>query len=146
MTILDDRAIPTPVDENVPELHEQEMMLNVGPSHPAMHGVIRILAKLSGEHIIESEIEIGYLHRAFEKHTEHCTWNQAIIYTDRLNYVSSCINNVGYCMAVEKLLGVELPPRGQYVRTLLCEISRIADHLTCVGAAAMELGAFTVFM
>lgn len=146
MAILDERTIPNAVLDTVPEFHEQEMMLNIGPSHPAMHGVIRILARLSGEHVLESEVEIGYLHRAFEKHCENTTWNQAIIYTDRLNYVSSCINNVGYCMAVEKLLGIQLPPRGQYIRTMLCEISRIADHLTCVGAAAMELGAFTVFL
>jgi NADH-quinone oxidoreductase subunit D len=91
-------------------------------------------------------VEIGYLHRAFEKSCEEATWNQALIYTDRLNYVSTCINNVGYCMAVEKLLEVEVPLRGQYIRTMLCEISRIADHLTCVGASAMELGGFTVFL
>ena len=146
MTVIDDKQIPPPVGEQATELHEHEMLINIGPSHPAMHGVIRILSKLSGEHVLESEVEIGYLHRAFEKHCENSTWNQAIIYTDRLNYVSPVINNVGYCMAVEKLLGVEIPPRGQYIRTLLCEVSRIADHLTCVGAAAMELGAFTVFL
>ena len=122
------------------------MLLNVGPAHPAMHGIIRIIAQTSGEMVVDSEVEIGYLHRAFEKSCEDSTWNQALVYTDRLNYVSACINNVGYCMAVEKLLGVELPPRGQYLRTLLCEVSRVSDHLTCVGASAMELGAFTVFL
>ncbi len=129
-----------------PEFQTQDMLLNVGPSHPAMHGIIRIITKLQGELVVDSDVEIGYLHRAFEKHTEGCTWNQALIYTDRLNYVSTCINNVGYCLAVEKLLGIELPARGQYIRTLLSEISRISDHLTCVGAQAMELGAFTVFL
>lgn len=122
------------------------MLLNVGPAHPAMHGIIRIIARTSGEMVVDSEVEIGYLHRAFEKSCEDSTWNQALVYTDRLNYVSACINNVGYCMAVEKLLGIELPPRGQYLRTLLCEVSRVSDHLTCVGASAMELGAFTVFL
>ncbi|MCC6475898.1 NADH-quinone oxidoreductase subunit D [bacterium] len=133
-----------PPDE--PEFQHQEMMLNIGPSHPAMHGIIHIKAKLEGELVIESEVDIGYLHRAFEKSCEEATWNQAIIYTDRLNYVSAAINNIGYCMAVEKLLGVTLPPRGQYIRTLMSEISRIGDHLTCVGASAMELGGFTPFL
>ena len=120
-----------------PEFQQKEMLLNIGPAHPAMHGIIRIQTKLEGELIVESDVEIGYLHRAFEKSCEESTWNQAIIYTDRLNYVSAAINNVGYCMAVEKLLGIELPPRGQYIRTLVCEISRIGDHLTCVGASEM---------
>jgi NADH-quinone oxidoreductase subunit D len=129
-----------------PEFRTQEMLLNMGPSHPAMHGIVKIAVKLQGELVVDADIEIGYLHRAFEKSCEACTWNQAIIYTDRLNYVSPIINNVGYCMAVEKLLGIEIPPRGQYIRTLLCEVSRVADHLTCVAAAAMELGAMTVFL
>lgn len=133
-----------PVSE--PEFRQEEMLLNVGPSHPAMHGIIRIITKLQGELVMDSEIELGYLHRAFEKSCECSTWNQALIYTDRLNYVSPAINNIGYCMAVEKLLDLELPKRGQYIRTMLCEISRIADHLTCVGAAAMEMGAFTAFL
>jgi NADH-quinone oxidoreductase subunit D len=137
-----ERAVP----ETEPEFTQQEMLLNVGPSHPAMHGILRIIAKLQGELVVASDVEIGFLHRAFEKSCEASTWNQALIYTDRLNYVSTCINNVGYCLAVEKLLEIDLPPRGQYIRTMLCEISRLADHLTCVGAAAMELGAFTVFL
>ncbi len=136
----------TAIPSEEPEFQTQDMLLNIGPSHPAMHGIIRIVTRLQGELVVDSEVEIGYLHRAFEKHSEDCTWNQAIIYTDRLNYVSPVINNVGYCMAVEKLLGVTIPPRGQYIRTMLCEVSRIADHLTCVGAQAMELGAFTVFL
>jgi NADH-quinone oxidoreductase subunit D len=145
-SLIEQLDIQTAVPPATTEFREHEMILNVGPSHPAMHGILRIITKLSGEHVLESEVEIGYLHRAFEKSCEDSTWNQALIYTDRLNYVSACINNVGYCMAVEKLLEVEVPPRGQYIRTLLCEISRIADHLTCVGASAMELGAFTVFL
>jgi NADH-quinone oxidoreductase subunit D len=134
------------ISETEAEFTQQEMLLNVGPSHPAMHGIITIRTRLQGEMVVDSEVEIGYLHRAFEKSCEASTWNQALIYTDRLNYVSTCINNVGYCLAVEKLLDIELPPRGQYIRTMLCEISRLADHLTCVGAAAMELGGFTVFL
>jgi NADH-quinone oxidoreductase subunit D len=128
-------TLDTAVLTGEPEFQQKEMMLNIGPAHPAMHGIIRILTKLEGELVVESDVEIGYLHRAFEKSCEESTWNQAIIYTDRLNYVSAAINNVGYCMAVEKLLGVEVPPRGQYIRTLLSEISRVSDHLTCVGAS-----------
>jgi NADH-quinone oxidoreductase subunit D len=122
------------------------MMLNIGPAHPAMHGIIRIVTKLDGERIQEAEVEIGYLHRGFEKMAEVVDYNGVIPYTDRLNYVSPLINNMGYCMAVEKLLGISVPERCQYIRVILSEISRITDHLTCVGATAMELGAFTVFL
>ena len=121
-------------------------MLNIGPAHPAMHGIIRIVAKLDGEQIEDTEVEIGYLHRGFEKMAEVVDYNGVIPYTDRLNYVSPLINNMGYCMTVEKLLGIEVPERCHYVRVILSEISRISDHLTCVGASAMELGAFTVFL
>jgi NADH-quinone oxidoreductase subunit D len=128
------------------EIPAQEMFLNMGPSHPSMHGVVRIMVRISGERIVWSDVEIGYMHRAFEKQCEHNTWNTAIVYTDRLNYVSPIINNVGYCMAVEKLLGITVPERGEYARVLVSEASRVADHLTCIGAAIMELGAFTVFL
>jgi NADH-quinone oxidoreductase subunit D len=129
-----------------PELETRDMMLNIGPAHPAMHGIIRIVAELDGEQIQSADVEIGYLHRAFEKMSETVDYNGVIPYTDRLNYCSSLINNMGYCMAVEKLLGIEVPERCHYVRVILSEIARIADHLTCVGASAMELGAFTVFL
>jgi len=122
------------------------MMLNIGPAHPAMHGIIRIVTKLDGEQIQEADVEIGYLHRGFEKMSEVVDYNGVVPYTDRLNYVSPLINNMGYCMSVEKLLGISVPERCHYVRVILSEISRISDHLTCVGASAMELGAFTVFL
>ena len=89
------------------------MLLNIGPSHPAMHGIIRIIAELDGERVVSSEVEIGYLHRAFEKHSEQSGYLQVIPYTDRLNYVSPLINNVGYCLAVEKLFGLEITERAQ---------------------------------
>ncbi|MBI5203260.1 MAG: NADH-quinone oxidoreductase subunit D [Elusimicrobia bacterium] len=120
--------------------------LNMGPQHPAMHGVIRLLLELEGEKVLDADVEIGFLHRAFEKHAETEVWNNVIPWTDRLNYVSPLINNVGYCMAVEKLSGLTVPERGQFIRVIASEISRITDHLTCVGASAMELGAFTVFL
>ena len=136
---------PTPQSDS-PYLATREMMLNVGPAHPAMHGIIWIVTKLDGERIKDAEVEIGYLHRGFEKMAEVVDYNGVIPYTDRLNYVSPLINNMGYCMAVEKLLGISVPERCHYVRVILSEISRITDHLTCVGASAMELGAFTVFL
>jgi NADH-quinone oxidoreductase subunit D len=124
----------------------REMLLNVGPAHPAMHGIIRIITKLDGEQIVDIDVEIGYLHRGFEKMAETVDYNGVMPYTDRLNYVSPLINNMGYCMAVEKLLGISVPDRCHYIRVIMSEISRVTDHLTCVGASAMELGAFTVFL
>ena len=127
-------------------LETKEMLLNVGPAHPAMHGIIRIILGLDGETVRSVDVEIGYLHRGFEKMSEMVTYNGVIPYTDRLNYVSPLINNMGYCMAVEKLLGVQVPERCHYIRVICSEISRMSDHLTCIGASAMELGAFTVFL
>lgn len=124
----------------------RNMLLNIGPSHPAMHGVIRLITELEGETVINVEAEIGYLHRAFEKSCEASSWTQAIPYTDRLNYVSPLINNFGYCGAVEKLLGIEITERCRYIRVIMSEISRITDHLTCIAASAMELGAMTAFL
>ncbi len=124
----------------------QNLTVGMGPAHPAMHGIIRILAELDGEIIRKADVEIGYLHRAFEKDCEVGGWNNAIPYTDRLNYVSPLINNFAYANAVEKLLGIEVTERCKYIRTIMSEISRVCDHLTCVGASSMELGAFTVFL
>src|SRR5881296_10816 len=144
------RTIP---DNSVPAaaaasdaLETRDMLLNVGPAHPAMHGIIRIIVRLDGEQVMGAEVEIGYLHRGFEKMAETVDYNGVIPYTDRLNYVSPLINNMGYCMAVEKLIGISVPERCHYIRVIVSEISRISDHLTCVGASAMELGAFTVFL
>ncbi len=124
----------------------ESAFLNFGPSHPSMHGVIRIITELEGERIVGAEVEIGYLHRCFEKACENVGWTQAFPYTDRLNYVSSLLNNVGWAMTAEKLFGVTVPERCQYLRVIVSEISRIVDHLTCIAAAAMELGALTVFL
>src|SRR5437763_13971125 len=128
------------------EIPTTPMTVNLGPSHPAMHGTVRLTVTLDGETIVEAVPEIGFLHRGFEKSSENSTWHQVLPYTDRLNYVSPILNNVGYIMAVEKLIGIKDPPRSQYIRVLSGEISRICDHLTCLGAIGLELGAFTVFL
>src|SRR5918994_6435427 len=124
----------------------QSMQVGMGPAHPAMHGIIRINSVLDGEYIRNLDVEIGYLHRAFEKDCEVGGYNNAIPYTDRLNYVSPLINNFAYAAAIEKLLGIDVTERCKYIRTIMSEISRVCDHLTCIGASAMELGAFTVFL
>lgn len=134
------------VEEEVKELSTKEIFLNIGPSHPAMHGVVRIMAQLDGELVKKADIEIGYLHRAFEKSCEDVRWMQCFPYTDRLNYVSPLINNTGFALAVEKLMGIEVPERCKYIRVLMNEISRVTDHLTCIAASAMELGAMSVFL
>lgn len=119
--------------------------LNIGPSHPATHGTLRVMVQLDGERVHRAGVEMGYLHRCFEKMAETHPYNQVIPYTDRLNYCSAPMNNVGYCKAVEKLLGVEVPPKAQAIRMILCELSRIIDHLVCIGANAVDLGALTGF-
>ena len=122
------------------------VIVNIGPSHPATHGTIQIVAELSGERVIRTDVHCGYLHRGFEKECESHTWHNLIPYVDRLNYCSALINDFAYCEAVEKLMGIEITPRAKYLRTLLAEYSRIADHLTCIAAALMELGAMTAFL
>src|SRR4030081_3937737 len=128
------------------EMPSSLMTVQLGPSHPAMHGTVRLTVTLDGETIVEAVPEIGFLHRGFIKSSENSTWTQVLPYTDRLNYVSPILNNVGYIRGVEKLLGVKDTERSQYLRVLAGEISRITDHLTCVGAIGLELGAFTVFL
>ncbi len=135
-------------DYDAADLPSEPMPLNMGPSHPAMHGTVRMVLEVEGERITSGDVQIGYLHRCFEKEAEHATYAQIFPYTDRLNYVSPMLNNVGYALAVEKLLGIEnaVPERAQFIRVIVGEISRISDHLTCLGAGAMELGAFTPFL
>jgi len=128
------------------ELDADPMLLNIGPAHPATHGTVRIVAELSGETIVRADVQVGYLHRGFEKMAERGTWTQVFPYVDRLNYVSPMLNNVGFALACEKLLDIEVPLRCQHYRMILGELARIADHLTCVSAMAMELGAFTPYL
>jgi NADH-quinone oxidoreductase subunit D len=120
------------------------MSLQMGPSHPATHGTIKFNLKLDGEKILNCDVEIGYLHRGFEKMCEQRTWNHVVPYTDRLNYASPVINNVAFALAAEKLLELQAPDRCQYIRLIMSEVSRITDHLTCLGMAATEAGAISV--
>ena len=124
------------------------MTVNMGPSHPAMHGTVRIVLTVDGERVVKSDVHPGYLHRCFEKESEYATYTQIFPYTDRLNYVSPMINNCGWAMVAEKLMGLTslIPKRAEYIRVIVSEMSRITDHLTCVGASAMELGAFGPFL
>jgi len=136
--------LPPQEDNRQDDLFER-MTINIGPSHPAMHGTFRLMAVIDGETIVASDVEIGYLHRCFEKMSETHTWSQVIPYTDRLNYCSSFINNVGYCKTVEKLLGIEAPPRAVWARTILSEFSRIMDHCVCNGTTLVDSGGLTNF-
>jgi NADH-quinone oxidoreductase subunit D len=122
------------------------VVVNIGPSHPATHGTIQIIAEIDGESVKRADIHCGYLHRGFEKEAEHHTYHNIIPYTDRLNYCSALNNNFAYADAVEKLLGIELTPRCIVLRTLLSEYNRIADHVTCVAASVMEMGGMTAFL
>jgi NADH-quinone oxidoreductase subunit D len=125
---------------------ENTMVLNMGPQHPATHGVLRLLIKLDGEIVVGAVPELGYLHRGYEKIAENCSYHEFIPHTDRLDYLSPLSNNVAYVLAVEKLLGLELPRRAQYIRLLVCEMARIASHLVATGSMAMDVGALTVLL
>src|SRR3989338_3667897 len=126
-------------------LDGQTMLLNIGPSHPAMHGTLRVLIEADGETILNATPEIGYLHRCFEKESEVKNYTQVIPYTDRLNYVSPLMNNVGYCMAVEKMWPLEIPERAIWIRMLVAELSRVMDHCVCIGTNVVDIGALTNF-
>lgn len=128
------------------DLHTEHMVINMGPSHPVTHGTVKFMVTLDGETIVDLKTNIGYLHRGFEKMCENGTWEQAMPYTDRLNYVSPLINNVGYALAVEKLLSIEVPDRCKYIRVIASELARICDHYTNIAAGGLELGAFTAFL
>lgn len=134
------------VQEGTTDLLGEKLILNMGPSHPATHGVLRLILEMDGELITKATPDIGYLHRGDEKIAESMTYNQFIPYTDRLDYLAPIANNVAYALAVEKLMGWTLPPRGQAIRVLCCEIARISSHLLGVGTFAMDCGAMTVFL
>src|SRR6516225_6469006 len=138
-------AVPIDVPRAIAadELHTPPMRMQMGPSHPATHGTVKMVLDLDGERVVKADIQVGYLHRGFEKECESGYYYQNIPYTDRLNYSSPMLNNVGYCLAVEKLFDIKTPPRCDFLRVLGGEISRMTDHMLSVGSSAMELAAFT---
>jgi len=150
--LLTEQGVATLTPKIAPQFVQEEadsdferVTLNLGPSHPATHGTLRIVVTLDGETIVGAESEIGYLHRCFEKMSETHTYQQVIPFTDRLNYCSAIINNVGYCMTVEKMLGLEVPARANHVRLMLSEFMRISDHIICIGTNLVDMGALTNF-
>jgi NADH-quinone oxidoreductase subunit D len=142
LAALEDQDTTVTVDDPL----EHTMVLNMGPQHPATHGVLRLLLKLDGETVVAAVPELGYLHRGYEKIAENSTYHEFIPHTDRLDYLSPLSNNVGYVLAVEKLLGLDVPVRAQYIRVLACEMARVASHLVAVGSLAMDVGALTVLL
>ena len=140
-------ALPNPIRPAFERgVRDDEVVVSIGPSHPATHGTVQLIASLDGEKVTRIDAHCGYLHRGFEKECEDHTWHNLIPYVDRLNYCSGLVNDFAYCETVETLMGIEITPRCRYLRTLLSEYSRIADHLTCVAASLMELGAMTAFL
>jgi len=127
-------------------LHTDHMVLNMGPSHPATHGTVKFLLTLDGETVVDMVVEVGYLHRGFEKMCESVSYSNVFPYTDRLNYCSAIMNNIGYALAVEKLCDLEVTERCKYIRVVTNELARISDHYTNIAAAALELGALTAFI
>ena len=123
----------------------ETMTINMGPSHPSTHGVLRLVLELDGETVVSCKPDLGYLHRGFEKIAENKTWQQFVTWTDRMDYLAPVSNNVAYVLAVEKLLGLEIPPRARAMRVILCEMARVSAHLLWLGTHALDLGAATVF-
>ncbi|WP_005036102.1 NADH dehydrogenase (quinone) subunit D [Holophaga foetida] len=136
-----ERTAPT-----LERLDDHRMIVNLGPSHPSTHGTLRIVLELEGEYVLSATPEIGYLHRGVEKLGESLSYAQFVPLTDRLNYCSSLMNNVGYAQAVEKLLDLKIPPRAELIRVLVSELARIGDHIVCVGINAVDIGAYTAFL
>ncbi len=129
-----------------PMFATDELVINMGPQHPATHGVLRVVLKLDGERVVDADVVIGYLHRGVEKLSENRDWTQIVLLTDRLDYVASAAANLAYVETVEKLMSLEVPRRAKYVRTILAELQRLASHLVWLGSHAMDIGAVTVFL
>ncbi len=147
MAAAGDEYDPTPSEHELEaHLQTRNMVVNLGPSHPATHGTVRLRIELDGETIVKMDTEIGFLHRGFQKSCENVTWTQVLPYTDRLDYVAALTNNFGYLTAVEELIGLEIPERAKYIRVIGAELHRLQSHLTTVGATGLELGGFSAFL
>jgi NADH-quinone oxidoreductase subunit D len=141
------RGVPHEVRDRVTgEVRQETMIINMGPQHPSTHGVLRLLLELDGETVIRCKPIVGYLHTGIEKNTEYRTWVQGVAYVTRADYLSPFFNELAYCLAVERLLGIEAPPRAQVLRVLLCELNRIASHLVWVATGSLELGAVSMML
>ncbi|HOM81999.1 MAG TPA: NADH-quinone oxidoreductase subunit D, partial [Armatimonadota bacterium] len=132
-------------DSLTPEIRTETMVLNMGPQHPSTHGVLRLVLELDGETVVRCVPHLGYLHTGFEKTYEDKTYHQCIPITDRMDYLAPLSNNLAFCLAVEKLLGIEAPERAQYLRVILVELQRICSHLVWLGTHSLDLGAVTPF-
>jgi NADH-quinone oxidoreductase subunit D len=141
------RGVPHQVRDRVTgEVRRETMIINMGPQHPSTHGVLRLLLELDGETVIRCKPIVGYLHTGIEKNTEYRTWVQGVAYVTRADYLAPFFNELAYCLAVERLLGIEAPPRAQVLRVLLCELNRIASHLVWVATGSLELGAVSMML
>ena len=128
------------------QVREETMVLNMGPQHPSTHGVLRLVLELDGETVISCRPVIGYLHTGIEKNTEYRTWQQGVTFVTRMDYLASFLNELAYCLAVERLLGIEAPPRAQVIRVMFCELQRIASHLVWLSTTSLELGAISMML
>src|SRR5437016_9153717 len=144
---FDDHTSTIPAVQEIPATPAapRRMTLNMGPQHPSTHGVLRIVLELEGETIVTAVPDIGFLHTGIEKQMEALSWQQAVTLTDRVDYLSNLSNNLVYALAVEKLLQIEIPPRAQFMRVLLAELTRINSHLVWLGTHALDIGAMTMF-
>ncbi len=137
----------TQIELEVPTaMHTDEMTLNMGPQHPSTHGVLRVVLKTDGEIVTSAVPYIGYLHRCFEKHAENVSWQQVIPYTDRMDYIASMNNNLGYVIGIERMMGLEVNERAEHLRVIVSELNRIASHLIALGTYGLDIGAFTPFL
>ncbi len=137
----------TQIELEVPTaMHTDEMTLNMGPQHPSTHGVLRVVLKTDGEIVKSAVPYIGYLHRCFEKHAENVSWQQVIPYTDRMDYIASMNNNLGYVIGIERMMGLEVNQRAEHLRVIVSELNRIASHLIALGTYGLDIGAFTPFL
>lgn len=141
MTAVSEKTVRT-----IAPVAHKTIALNIGPQHPATHGTLRLKAQIDGELIVKVDPELGFLHTGFEKLHEYRSYNQGVTLSDRMNYMSPIANNIGWAIACEELFGIEVPIRGQYLRVIMAELSRIADHIVCTGLQAMDLGAFTIML
>src|SRR6266480_5356877 len=134
------------VREQPPGVRQETMIINMGPQHPSTHGVLRMVLELDGEYVISCRPVLGYLHTGIEKNIEYRTWQQGVTFVTRADYLSPFFNELAYCLAVERLLGIEAPPRAQVVRVLVCELNRIASHLVWLATTGLELGAISIML